>query len=51
MDIAPAVPPLAKDEEPRVYTPRAEANFVLEVASGGASLHGWKIGDEVKISY
>ncbi len=51
VDMAPQVPPPKGDEEPRVYTPRAEANFVLEVATGGAALRGWKIGDEVTINY
>lgn len=49
VDIAPKVMP-SDSGEPRVYVPRDEANFVLEVASGGAELRGWKIGDRVEIN-
>lgn len=38
-------------EEPRIYRPRGEANFVLEARAGSAEMLGWKIGDEVIISY
>lgn len=38
-------------EEPRIYRPRGEANFVLEARAGSAEMLGWKIGDEVIINY
>lgn len=51
VDMAQRVLPPEEDVEPRLYIPRGEANFVLEVASGGAELRGWKIGDEVTVNY
>lgn len=50
VDIARALLPL-DGEEPRIYRPRGEANFVLEARAGSAEMLGWKIGDEVTINY
>lgn len=51
VDIAPRALAPEDGEEPRVYRPRGEANFVLEARAGSAAMLGWKIGDEVTISY
>ncbi len=49
VDIAPGAAPPIAGSDPQVLIPREEADFVLEIASGGAALRRWKIGDEIKI--
>jgi len=43
------IPACSADPCP-VYTPDQEARYVLEVSSGYADLHHWKVGDQLKLN-
>lgn len=52
VDIAPNVPPPASKGDPLpIYTPRTEADHVLEIGPGFVERVGLKIGDAVDIAY
>ena len=44
------IPACLKDPCP-VYTPNKEARFVLELNSGYAKVHRWKVGDKLDLNH